>query len=428
MLKQFYQKLKNFIWLSPTLYSIGAFILAVSMILIDHAFFQDSADFFPEVLLVEVELAQEVLGVIAGSLLTMTTITFSITMVVLTTFSSQFSPRVLQNFIRDSITVRVLGVFVSGFVYSIFSLLFMQKNTVENHVVTASIGVLIATICIGFFIYFIHHVASWVQVSNLIDLLSKDVIETINSRLNILENNDYTSLSSVKIPIAKESSKVIEVKNERFGYLQFINEEELYDLAKNNGYRIEVMPLVGSFLPENETVMRVFHPNSDHALLKEMFTVGPSKTANQDIEFGIQKITEIALRAVSPGINDPDTAIECIQHLGMCLKKVSKYDGVSLVYKHDGKVVMSIPQKPFEDLLKAALYQVSHYAQKDISIITVILEILCEIAEDTTWQIKQKVSQFSKYVVEKINHQSLTDYDKELLLIHQRRLQSIVGD
>jgi Predicted membrane protein (DUF2254) len=148
LVKQFLFKIKEGTWFIPAVYTIVALILAIVVVYVD--FYLEA--FYPEIFLVGLDLGKTILGTIAGSLLTMTTITFSTTMVVLTTYSSQFSPRTLENFIQDPVTMRVLGVFIGGFVYCIFTLLFIRES-VGNTVASATIGVIIAFICLAFFAF-----------------------------------------------------------------------------------------------------------------------------------------------------------------------------------------------------------------------------------------------------------------------------------
>src|SRR5574342_638842 len=141
-------RIRESIWLLPGIYSIFAFLLALLVIYIDHN--ELAEGIVPSFLMTSIDLAQTILGSISAALLTMTTITFSTIMVVLTTYSSQFSPRTLNNFVEDPVTMRVLGIFMGGFVYSTLSLLFMSESWYENNVISATVGVLLAFICLAF--------------------------------------------------------------------------------------------------------------------------------------------------------------------------------------------------------------------------------------------------------------------------------------
>ncbi|AQL55616.1 hypothetical protein BVH56_00955 [Abyssicoccus albus] len=157
-------KLTNNVWIIPLIYCVIAVLLAILTNFIDNNLKQALVDKYFIIFTTKPELAKNVLTAISGSLLTMTTITFSTIMVVLTTYSSQFSPRILRNFINDRRTMSVLGVFMSGFLYSIISLLLMRNIEVEANVISGTVSVLIACICIVFFGYFIQFVSKSVQI------------------------------------------------------------------------------------------------------------------------------------------------------------------------------------------------------------------------------------------------------------------------
>ncbi|MBT2687679.1 DUF2254 domain-containing protein [Bacillus sp. ISL-47] len=420
-------RIKNFIWLVPAIYTFGAFILSIIVFIIDLNFSSKMPDFYSAVFLVGLELAETILGTIAGSLLTMTTITFSTIMVVLTTYSSQFSPRTLQNFIRDPITMRVLGIFIGGFVYAIFSLLFLREGSVGNHVASATFGVLIAFICLAFFAYFIHHVATSVQVSKLIERLAKDLLDTIEEIRDKVEKNNNISLLKVTPMEPLNLPDISEVKSEKFGYIQLVDTDILYKQACDQGITIEVKKCIGQFVSEKKTLAVIHHDGDYKNSFLQAITIGKERTTMQDVEFGLQKIAEIALRAISPGINDPNTAIECIRYLGVGLSEASKLDGSYLVYYNDeNEVKVILEQKPFNEILHTSLHQIVHYGRSDVSVMGAILDALFDAAEDNNEEIKKQILHFSEYTAEKIDKDSLTEMDLEYLLEKKKKLAELI--
>jgi uncharacterized membrane protein len=142
-------KVKKNIWLLPSAYCLVASLLAMIVIWLDTVHGQKIETMIPPTLLISVDLAQNILGILAAALLTMIAITFSTIMVVLTTYSSQFSPRTLSDFVTNQVTMRVLGVYMGGFMYSILALLFMREN-LEHEVMAGTVGVLISIVCLAF--------------------------------------------------------------------------------------------------------------------------------------------------------------------------------------------------------------------------------------------------------------------------------------
>jgi len=415
--------IKNSVWLLPALFSISAIILAMFVSWADQTIEMDNS-FISEFLSIDNSLAKTIISTIAGSLLTMTTITFSTIMVVLTTYSSQFSPRTLQNFIKDSVTMRVLGIFIGGFVFSIFVLLLMSKDS-KSYILASSISVLVASICVGLFAYFIHHVASSVRVSKLIEKLSTDVLETISKKEKNIEKNDHIKLSSTLVPYTLYSPG-FKVVNKGFGYIQLLNAKGLYEFACEKECVIDVHHPIGSFLSEGTCWCTIYSQQEEDHIpqVEEAITVGNERTTMQDIQFGLLKLSEVALRAISPGINDPNTAIDCIKHLGLCLKAASRMDNPYLVY-HDekGNIRLRLPQRSFDELIRSSFYQICHYGREDISIVIALYDALLDISGGNKESIIHKCLEFSEYIEEKIDLQSFPIIDQQLVYKHKKRLQ-----
>lgn len=416
MIQRFLLQIKNSLWLLPSLYCVISLVLAIVVITIDTTFYKQFELIIPSILLTRVDLAQTILGVIAGSLLTMTTITFSTIMVVLTTYSSQFSPRTLRNFVTSQITMRVLGVFMGGFVYSIFSLLFM-KSTIDHPVISSGVGVIFALVCLAYFAYFIHHVATYIQVTNLIHLLTEDVLKVVQNKIEFVEKHHHVSIE--KGPYQKPHSfkKGTEIYSSKYGYLQLIDNNKLLQLAVEHDQFIEVNQKIGQFITQNQIILTVYHLDEKLTVdYQPMITVGSDRTTMQDEEFALKKIVEITLRAISPAINDPNTAIDCIHHLGLALGEVGKLDGNYIIYKDEhGQARLILPQKRFQDILYSTFYQIIHYGREDISVILAIFDALIMIVENSRKKIKNIVWGFSHYILEDIDIHKLKQLDQRNL-------------
>lgn len=423
MNNQWYLGIKDKIWVIPALYTLAGFVLATLAVLLDIHYFKEGHDTILKLLLVDVSLGQMILSTIAGSLLTMTTLTFSIIMVVLTTYTSQFSPRTMENFITDPVTKRVMGVFIGGFVFSLGTLLFMRYELVDNETISPSIGTIVPFFCLAFFAHFIHYVATSIQVNKLIEKITIEHSETIQSRLAEFEENNRLTICTIAPNKPTVYAESFHLTADQFGYIQLIQADELADCARDNNCFIEITKPVGSYLTHSHIMMKV-HYNGEKppSNLKNKVIISNTRSTMQDVSFGLQKLAEIALKALSPAVNDPNTAIGCIQHLGSSLKEASKLDGCYLVYKNNkDQPDVSIPQIPFEKLLRLSYYQIIHHGKEDISVILAIYDSLIEIAAENTVSIRKKVQEFSDYVIEKVDIQSLPQMDK--ILLEEKRQQ-----
>ncbi|MFC0562440.1 DUF2254 domain-containing protein [Halalkalibacter alkalisediminis] len=421
-------KVRKNIWLIPSAYCIVSSFLAGFIIWIDTAHGDKVEAVVPANLLISVSLAQTIFATISAALLTMITITFSTIMVVLTTYSSQFSPRTLSDFITNKVTMRVLGVYMGGFMYSILSLLFMRED-LEYEVLGATIAVLFSIVCLAFFAYFIHFVATSIQVNKLISDLTRQTLETVKDRKKTKKRNERITIAKTKpeIPLHLYSKK--EFKSESFGYIQLIEYHHLYNLARKHNLVIEVNQLIGAFITENKPLITVYYQKKfPHVNMHKFVEVGVERTILQDVEFGIRKVVEVTLRAISPGINDPNTAIDGLLHLGRLLADVCKQDGCYTIYSDESGVKVIAPQKPIEDVLYATFYQICHYGREDISVLLAAYDAFILIAEENDKSVQKEIWHFSQYISESFNKNVLHQKDLKYLKGKMNQLRSIIED
>ena len=410
--------MRESIWFVPSVYSLIASLLALVTVLIDTRFNEQVIDYIPSYMRTSVDLAQTILGTISGALLTMTTITFSTIMVVLTMYSSQFSPRALQNFLNAPATQRVLGIFMGGFVYSILSLLFMRKTTVSHEVISASVSVILAVICLAFFAYFIHKVGRSVQVSRLIRDITEEVLKTIETNTKKVKDETVVVMDE-KPPFTISYSLITEFKSESFGYVQYIYFKKLADWAEEKSAVIDVLAPVGSFVGTKSVVAIVYHQDKlPEFNLSSYFIIGEERSTLQDIEYGIEKIAEIGLRALSPGINDPNTAVRCIHSMGEVLEQASYIpSGVMISYTTENQPSLITPQLGLNDYLYAAFSQMSFYGRQDATILKAMLEALLYISRSRqdSAETLLEVRRISEYIWNRFDHSIFEPLDTERL-------------
>ncbi|MCP3762241.1 DUF2254 domain-containing protein [Domibacillus sp. A3M-37] len=393
-------KLSRHIWIVPGIYSIGALLLASLVIWIDIFHYETVKKVVPNRLLTSTSLTKTILGSIAGSLLTMTSITFSTLMVVLTTYSGQFSPRILQNFIHDKVTLRVLGVFMGGFVYSMFSLLFIREVNNDDPVISAAVGVFIAFTCLVFFAHFLQHVANSIQVTKLIARLGDEAVEAI----------EKIEMSGERVGVRPDVLKVepdLLISGKR-GYIQLYETEKLLAIAEKNECVIELIEPIGAFVTKKTPIVKLYRRHSFSEDVREYIKVGEERIHVQDVEFAIQKLAEITLRALAPGANDPNTAIEGIRHIGMALEEASRLDGKYVVFRDR----LIVPQRPFEDILYETFYEICYSGRDRVSVLLAVFDALQMISRDNTPAIGEKVRHFGDYVRAKVEEDILNETDR----------------
>lgn len=431
MVRKIVLRIRESIWLLPGIYSIFAFLLALLVIYIDHN--ELAEGIVPSFLMTSIDLAQTILGSISAALLTMTTITFSTIMVVLTTYSSQFSPRTLNNFVEDPVTMRVLGIFMGGFVYSTLSLLFMSESWYENNVISATVGVLLAFICLAFFAYFIHNVATSIQVSKLIREITDGALHSIRRQEKALES-EYINVIDDRKDAGFAYDHIKDVKCRGYGYVQLLDYEGLTRYAAERDLGIEANFLIGDFLTEESIAFRVHHnkeiEDNLEDTLNQFLRLGKERSSIQDPEFALQKIVEVALRAISPAINDPNTARNCVLHLGMALADLSRIRANGryvAYYDTDSQPRVIRLQKRTKDILYLSFYQIVHYGKQDFSILLALIDSFLLIGKNADETGKKMIWEIYIYSLEKFNSEELKELDKMYLNEKKSELSTVLG-
>ena len=421
----FFQNLKNKLYFIPGSYGLGALILSFIIITIDNQFGNVLVQILPNYFFTSVDLARDILSTLAGSLFGMITISFSTIMVVLTMYSSQFSPRTVQDFLRSKMTLKVLGVFIGGFIYSIITLLFIKDAPGSNAVFSAFFGVIIAIICLGYFVVFIHHAANSVQVNILIEKLRDEVIELVN-RIEERNNNDdriqNESPNNLEEITSKEPKCIYANKS---GYIQNIADLKLTTNAGKEDIVVRADKMIGDYVTENSVIFSIWDYEGeieDLDLLKYVI-IDSERSKENDIEFGLLKLTEVALKAISPGINDPNTAVFCINQLGWILSRIAVANlENTYYYDEDDNLRFILEDISFGDLLYKTFYQLRYYGNRDVSVAGALLDSLLIIAEGSPKDIKEKIWHFSSFILAGFDENVLEDEDKLFLNRKIKRL------
>lgn len=429
MIKRMILKLRKSIWIYPAIISTVSFFAAIGMGFLDSGFFIELYKIAPLILLTSVDLSKNILTVIAGSLITMTTFTFSTTMIVLTTYSSQYSPRTVENFLSDDKTMKALGIFMGGFVYSIMTLLFMRRNLGDQLVISSSLAILYAMVCLIEFIRYIQHVGSYIQTTNLINRLYNEAERSIE---------DYKELIS-KADVVKDLGWIekglrIKYQSKKTGYIQLISYNELKRLTEYIDGAIILGCEHGDFVQMGNDLFTVIF--SDESKIKQekiddianAFTIGNEKSELQDFNFSIQKISEIALRAISPGINDPNTAIHCIKIIGVLLNSLNHFEEGYIAIKNNEKSgVLLFRSINLAKELHTSFHQLIHYGKTDLSVMLSILEALKHSALKASKKSKIDISMFFEYVWSNLDIDNISEYDMEILISAKDELEIAIS-
>lgn len=337
------------------------------------------------------EGARNVLATIAGSTITVAGVVFSITIVSLTLASSQFGPRLLRNFMADRATQLVLGIFVATFLYCLLVLRTVRGTDAATFVpyISVTCGVLFAVVSVGFLIYFIHHVSRSILAENLIGRVAADLQSGVD-RLFPERIGEGAETAESMPPNGAHSSPeeaAHEIHAGRSGYIQAIGSDRILELAQENDLIVRLHRRPGHFVAEGSLLAEVW-PKTEASVklskeLRETFILGRHRTPTQDLEYSIDQLVEVALRAVSPGINDPFTAITCVEWLGMALLQVG---GRKIPPRQrcddEGKLRVIADVTDFAGIAAACLNQIRQYGCTSVAVTIRLLDMLERVSNE----------------------------------------------
>ncbi|MFI5012585.1 MAG: DUF2254 domain-containing protein [Hyphomicrobiales bacterium] len=328
------------------------------------------------------QVVQLMLATIAASVMTVVSIVFAILLMTLTLASMQFSPRILVSFVRDRVTQWTLGLFLGTFLFCLSALPAARSSPHPfSPVATVTGGMMLALASVIGLIFFIHHISHAISVTFIVDRIARETENVIDELMpHEMRNADRPRLSTI-VPEGPEFAVTSLVS----GYIRYIDTKQLLSLAKSYRLRIRVLRRVGHFVPAGVQLLSVSRPDrltaerSDELL--RAFDIGPSRTMQQDAEFGILQIVDIALKAISPAVNDPSTAINCIDQLGRILIRWASREPPSpILYDPPHVARLIIPWTGFAGLLDLAVEQIRHYAVSDVVVSLRLLRSLDDIA------------------------------------------------
>jgi uncharacterized membrane protein len=328
------------------------------------------------------QIAQVMLGTTASSIMTVVSIVFAILLMTLTLASMQFSPRILVSFVKDRATQWTLGIFLGTFLYCLCALPAARSSPHPfAPVATVTGGLVLALASVIGLIFFIHHISQAISVTHIVDRIARETEDVIDDLMPYpMLNADRWRRSTIEA-----QGNEFAVASITSGYIRYIDTKRLLALAKAYRLRVRVLRRVGHFVPEG---VRLFSVSREDRLSAERsaellaaFDIGPTRTLQQDVEFGILQIVDIALKAISPAVNDPTTAINCIDQLGCVLIRwASREPPASVLYDPPHVARLIIPWIGFAGLLDTAVEQIRHYAVSDVSVSLRLLRALDDVA------------------------------------------------
>ena len=377
-------RVRHSLWFVPSVCTVLAAVAAILLVWVSELT-ELEASTLPLIFSAGVDGARAMLQAIAGSIITVAGVTFSITIVALQLTSTQFSPRVLRNFMRDRSNQLVLGVFMGTFTYSLLVLrsIRSQDDNASAFVPALAIsGALVLTLVSLFMlIYFIHHISVRIQVTSIVASVAGDTLETIERlghRWRDDENRSWQATTdpspstvspSGAIPARPGARSRHLLPARESGYLQFVDIAGLVDATRDAGGRVQLLVGPGAWVQAGvpvaafESIDGAEHDTEELARsVGQNLSLGHERSMTEDVAFGVQQLVDVTLKAMSPSVNDPTTAMNCIDRLVQVLVAAgSTPDSPRAFTDAEGARRLDIPFPTFDELMSLSFDQLRHH-------------------------------------------------------------------
>jgi uncharacterized membrane protein len=336
------------------------------------------------------EGARSLLELVAGAMMTVTALTFSLTVVALQMSAGQYSPRVLRNFLSDLGNKLVLSVFLATFAYCLAVLRVIRDGAAGEEVVVPSVavtgGVLLSLVAIGTLVYFIHHLTQQLRVESIVREIVSDTLATIDD----IHPDPLDSPSVAAEPLPDPDA--VRVLARRSGFLQAVELEGLVGKAAAHDVLVRLRPAVGAFVVAGTTLAWVWaraggppRLDDDRATMRMVHDhvhIGAERTLQQDVAFGVRQLADVAAKALSTGMNDPTTAVDTIGHMSVvACRLAARQLGSRIAVDDDGVARAVLPRPDLGQHLAAMCAQPRRYGAEEPAVLLALLRLLTDVAE-----------------------------------------------
>jgi uncharacterized membrane protein len=406
--------LRTSLWFVPSLEVVAAIGLFIGTLAADRAAYRGDFGLPGWVISGSADAARQILTTIAAAIITVVGVVFSIILVTLTLASTQFGPRMLRNFIRDRGTQVTLGTFVATFVYSVLVLVSIGTGSHGDFVphigVTVTLGLMVIDLAV--LIYFIHHTAISIQLPQVIASIAADLAEAIREQGETDRPGPETGPTAVELVSRTETGGAVLLAPVS-GYVQFIKHQNLVRLATRADAVINLDHRPGHFIVRGHRLATVWPPEAAPLVRKALggaHIIGPQRTLTQDVSFGFDQLAEIAIRALSPAVNDPFTAMTCIDWLGENLCKIVDRWHPARVHRDAQGYIRVITAEPAYDRLVQRSFEKIRQSSLGMPAVMIReLEALTRIMAETTSDGQRRVLLEQAAMIDRASERSVPE-------------------
>ncbi len=385
-----WKSIQDSLWFLPALLTLVGIALAVLMVELDYRGILPERDDPVWLYTGSSAGARGVLTAIAQGIITVTGVVFSVTIVALQLASTQYSPRVLRNFVGDRASQVVLGVFIGTFTYALLVLRVVRGEDPvaleeEDYFIphlSIVVAVILTLVSIGFLIFFINHLARSIQASVIIHRVTRDTLDTMKR----LVPERFGEPAEMRVEGVTPRAQGTIVTARESGYVQGIDPHGISALLDKEMLTIRLDREVGDFVLTGSVLGRVWPATvqDDGEVadsVRRSYILGVERTQYMDIEHGVIELVDMAIKGLSPSVNDPTTAVLCVDRLAEILLALAHHGSPGRVRRRENGGVLILPRTEFERLVDTAFDQIRHFGVGNPQFAAALLDRLAQLGE-----------------------------------------------
>lgn len=386
-----WQRLTGSLWFVPAVIVVLAVALAIALVDASAAVNIHVLQNFPRLFGATPESSSRLLSTVAGAVVTVAGVTFSILVVAVSQASTQYSPRVLRNFMRDRLSQVTLGFLVGVFVYCLAVLRTIRSEDDDRFVPALAVlaALVLAVAAVALLVYFIHHIASTLEVGSMVERVTAETLASIERQFpeKLAAWDPQSSSAPAANQLQAPDLRRWPVRAVASGYIQHIELDSLSEAAAQQCCVVRLAYRPGDFVVEGTTLLEVLAAAApQESLIRSLvrsFVIESYRTVFQDVDFGIRQIVDIANKALSPGINDPTTAVTCIEYLSVILAKIAARRIDNGDRSVAGELCLIAPVRSFGEFLNDAFSELRSSGSSQPRVLASILRALEVVAQAT---------------------------------------------
>jgi len=420
------ENLQTNMWLLPSVFSTMCALLACICVYVDLQYDVNTK----QTIGLDIASARTTLSTIATAAVTITSVTFSITVLTLSLAANQLGQRLMPNFMRQVTTQITLGFFLGTFIYTMLILHAISIFAVGQFIpfVSVTVGVILGILCLALLLYFIHFITHVIQIDNVLEFLLRDMLTLID---NVFDEQPAASCKPANYD-ELTNKPFVDVTSTNPGYIMMIDYEKILEIAKANDHFVEVNFIPGKYVYRNMPLMRVYPQQGQSAKswdYASCVVMNNYRTTIQDVEFIFEEYCEIGLKALSPAVNNPYTTIHCIDRIneGIC-HLASKNALQDMLYDENNQLRIKREVITSAGIIATAYHRLRQSAAMDMSVaIHMIISLQRIIPLGLPKRFVAALAEQAELLMQGEKSSSATQFDQDKLKREYNTLLAIIA-